>query len=114
MTEQEHAAVAAPLAVAFHLGWGGELDVELHVGELPSGAQQPFAGGEDAALIAHVAADPSAICHALRSSGHRPARSHPWLGATASHIGGGVTIAGYGRVPSCTRHLPLGCMGVSS
>ena len=77
--------------------------------------RHPLAGQDDI-LIAHVTGEPSIICHALRSA-RGPTSTVASCGAftgVAATPSPGATIRGCGRLPSWTRHLPFGCIGVSS
>jgi hypothetical protein len=75
----------------------------------------PFPVRSTPAFIGHAAGEPSAICHAVRSSAlPSSVVASEGAGTGCSLVTPGVTIGGCGRVPSCTRHLPFGCIGVSS
>ena len=95
LAQQEHTAVAAPLAVALHLGRRGELDVQLKVGELLLGL---------ASCLCRSAARRPSSSRSPATVGHLPcaeivcprqaARSHRTEAARRSSSRAGVTIGG--------------------
>ena len=63
--------------------------------------------------IGHETADPSVACQRDRSL-PGPSRTSASLGGATDVSGPGLTTTGRGRLLSCTRHFPSGCIGVSS
>ena len=106
VAEQEHAAVAAPLAVALHLGRRRELDVQLHVGELLLGPQHALAGLQHAAF--HRPRRGRSVGHLPRAEIVARAEQHDRIGRRGDQASLGRRRRDDRRIrPRSVVHAPL-------